>query len=76
MRATDAIMQCAGPEYYRTEMLYMPLSRMKPVEDMTDAQLRRGLCYKSGGNLDVCRTCPGNKCRVARILMEREAMGK
>lgn len=72
MRDTDAIMQAAGPVYHRTETMYMPVKRDTQVEAMTSEQLRRGLCYKSGGDLEVCRTCPGQKCRVARILLERE----
>ena len=72
MRDTYAIMQAAGPVYHRTETMYMPVKLGKPADAMTSEQLRRGLCYKSGGDLEVCRTCPGNKCRVARILLERE----
>ena len=72
MRDTDAIMQAAGPVYHRTETMYMPVKIGRPVEAMTSEQLRRGLCYKSGGDLEVCRACPGQKCRVARILLERE----
>ena len=52
--------------------MYMPVKIGRPVEEMTIEQLRRGLCYKSGGDLEVCRTCPGKKCRVARILLARE----
>lgn len=76
MRDTDAIMQAAGPVYHRTDTMYMPVKRDVPVEEMTSEQLRRGLCYKSGGSLAACRACPGDKCRVARILLEREAAGK
>lgn len=72
MRDTDAIMQAAGPVYHRTDTMYMPVKIGRPVEGMTSEQLRRGLCYKSGGDLEVCRTCPGQKCRVARILLARE----
>ena len=52
--------------------MYMPVKIGRPVEGMTSEQLRRGLCYKSGGDLEVCKACPGQKCRVARILLERE----
>ena len=72
MRYPDAIMQAAGPVYHRTESMYMPVKIGRAVEGMTSEQLRRGLCYKSGGDLEVCRACPGQKCRVARILLERE----
>ena len=74
MRDTDAIMQAAGPVYHRTETMYMPVKIGRPVEAMTSEQLRRGMCYKSGGDLEVCRACPGQKCRVARILLAREVL--
>ena len=72
MRDTDAIMQAAGPVYHRTETMYMPVKIGRPVEGMTSEQLRRGLCDKSGGDLEVGRAGPGQKCRVARILLARE----
>lgn len=44
----------------------------RKVEDMTVEELRRGLCQKSEGSIDVCRTCPGG-CRWGKELVKRYA---
>lgn len=45
------------PDWVKTPELYMP-SRRK-ANEMTVAQLKRGLCYKSGGGLAEVPDLPG-----------------
>lgn len=44
------------PDWVRTKELYMPARRTPP--EMTVAQLRRGMCFKSGGDWHKCECCP------------------
>lgn len=72
MRCGD-IRQGPGPTVMeKTEELYLPEDKMHdiPVEDMTAEQLRRGLCQKSGGRVEVCKTCPGG-CRWGVEMVRR-----
>lgn len=55
------------PGWVKTPELYMP-SRT-PSSAMTLQQARRGLCHKSGGNLDACRVCP-SPCPMGKRCME------
>lgn len=41
-----------------------------PIEEHTLSDLRRGLCQKSGGHVDVCKTCAGG-CRWGKELLRR-----
>lgn len=53
------------PTWIRTAGLYMPHCK---AETMTAAELRRGLCAKSGGDWHVCESCPGG-CRIGAQLV-------
>lgn len=55
------------PDWVRTPELYMP-ARRKAAE-MTVAQLKRGLCFKSGGNWQVCQNCP-QRCGIGEQLVQ------
>lgn len=55
------------PDWVRTPGLYMP-ERRKPAE-MTVAQLKRGMCFKSGGNWRVCQACP-KRCGVGEQMVQ------
>lgn len=50
----------------RTESLYMP--EKKRLRDMTLEELRRGLCLRSDGNENVCRSCRGQCAFGLRAL--------
>lgn len=54
----------ATPHWIRTDGLYMPGCK---AEAMTAAELRRGMCAKSGGDWHVCESCPGG-CRIGAQL--------
>jgi hypothetical protein len=41
-----------------------------PIEEHTTEDLRRAMCQKSGGNVNVCKTCQGG-CRWGRELVRR-----
>lgn len=56
------------PAWVRTPTLYVPTN--KPVKEWTDAELRRGLCPKSGGRLEACRVCKG-KCLFGFAMLAR-----
>lgn len=56
----------ATPAWVRTESLYLP-SRRK-MDEMTAAELRRGLCAKSAGNWHACEHCGGG-CGIGRRLV-------
>lgn len=58
----------------RTESVYMRTRKNQSLEDLPDDKLRRGMCPRSCGRLDVCHGC-GAPCTVGRILMGREARG-
>lgn len=55
------------PDWVRTPELYMP-SRRK-AHEMTVAQLKRGLCFKSGGDWRKCQTCLG-KCTIGEQMVK------
>lgn len=61
------------PGWVKTPELYMP-SRT-PSSAMTLQQARRGLCHKSGGNLDACRVCP-SPCPMGKRCMELVDQGE
>lgn len=56
----------------KTEGMYLPKNSCHGVslDDMTTEKLRRGLCQKSGGRVEVCKTCPGG-CRWGMELVRR-----
>lgn len=56
------------PEFLRTPDMYVP--PRKPVEDMTNEQLTRGMCAKSQKYLSVCLACPA-RCSFGRELIRR-----
>lgn len=51
--------------------LYMHTAKGQTLDDLSDGELRRGMCCKSAGSVSVCRRC-GAPCTVGRILMRRE----
>lgn len=55
------------PDWVRTKELYMPTRRTPP--EMTVAQLRRGMCFKSGGDWRMCETCPA-PCGVGSQMIK------
>lgn len=55
------------PDWVRTPELYMP-ARRKP-EEMTVAQLKRGMCYKSGGDWSVCERCSA-RCGIGEQMIK------
>lgn len=55
------------PDWVKTPELYMP-ARRKPPE-MTVAQLKRGMCFKSGGDWHVCQNCP-QRCGVGEQMVK------
>lgn len=55
------------PDWVRTKELYMP-ARRTPAE-MTVAQLRRGLCFKSGGDWHRCEACPA-RCGIGDQMVK------
>ena len=57
----------------RTESLYMP--EKKRLRDMTLEELRRGLCLRSDGNENVCRSYRGQCAFGLRALKLVEARG-
>ena len=68
MRQNDTVM-IYTPVNIRTDSLYMPTN--VPIEQMTHQDLRKGLCYRCGGNLQVCISdCPA-PCAFGRELMRR-----
>ncbi len=56
----------------RTDKLYFPSG--VTLEEASDEELRRGLCFKSGGRLAVCAGCKG--CAFGRELARRESCEK
>lgn len=63
---------CKTPDWVKTPSVYIHASDKRPLDRLPDEELRRGLCAKSGGDLRVCEQCPGDVCRVARILLARK----
>ena len=58
-----------------TPDMYLPC-RNKETLDLQvqpDSVVRRGMCYKSGGNVDVCKACPG-VCRLGAELVRRSTI--
>lgn len=58
-----------------TPGLYMHPGKGKTMAHLDSDKLRRGMCQKSGGRLEVCHSC-GAPCTAGRLLMEREAEGE
>lgn len=75
MRTSD-IRMARGTEAF-TDNMYFSVDPSYPrkVEDMSANELRRGLCQKSGGDIAVCKTCPGG-CRWGLELVRREKENK
>jgi hypothetical protein len=72
MRTNDIVQGPRPTDLERTQEIYMPASRMHPlaVEEIETYDLYKGLCAKSSGNVNVCKTCPGG-CRWGRELVRR-----
>lgn len=73
MRTSDIVMGSKPTAYDMTESMYIKNNRQHPipVEEMPTDQLMRGLCQKSRGNSDVCKTCPGG-CKFGNEIVRRE----
>lgn len=56
----------------RTDSMYLPVDPYREImpEEMTTDELRRGLCHRCGGRVDVCKTCAGG-CRWGREMVRR-----
>lgn len=68
MRQNDTVMLYT-PVNVRTDDLYMPTD--VPLEEMTFHDLCKGLCYRSGGKMQVCISdCPA-PCAFGRELKRR-----
>ena len=55
------------PDWVKTPELYMP--KRTPASEMSLAMAKRGLCAKSAGNLEVCRSCPA-PCPMGKRSIE------
>lgn len=57
-----------------TPAMYLPCRNRETLDlqAQPESVVRRGLCSKSGGNVDVCKTCPGG-CRFGAEMMRRSA---
>lgn len=56
----------------RTQDLYVQGGKDKPLEQLPDVQLRRGMCPRAMGSTMVCRMSCQSPCSFGRILMARE----
>lgn len=68
MRWSDVRCEQQLPADHRTERMYMPAKTA--YAEMDNSQLRRGLCAKSGGSWEACKSCPGG-CQAGRLLVDR-----
>lgn len=68
MRADDIRCAPQTPSSHMTQGMYMPPNRKYNV--MSNDQLKRGLCPKSGGKWEVCKQCAGG-CTAGRLLVDR-----
>lgn len=75
MRKSD--IQMAGGTSNFSDQMYLPANPLCPrkVEEMTEEELRRGLCQKSRGDARNCMSCPGG-CRWGKELARRTAGGE
>ena len=69
---TDDIVHVYPSAYERTEEIYLPtiMGKPYPLEELPLEALQHAMCQKSGGRVDVCKTCPGG-CRWGRELVRR-----
>lgn len=68
MRADDIRCAPQTPSSHMTQGMYMPPNRKYNV--MSNEQLRRGLCPKSGGRWEACKACQGG-CQAGKLLVDR-----
>ena len=55
-----------------TPEVYIPCGQGAPPVTRQPAHIvRRGMCYKSGGDVDVCRECPA-QCVYGKRMIELE----
>lgn len=72
MRTNDIVMGSKPTAHDMTPDIYIPVNNQHPIpleEDPTE-HLMRGMCQKSGGSVDVCKTCPGG-CRWGKEILRR-----
>jgi hypothetical protein len=69
MRCDDAVIQHT-PDHISTESMYIRNPDRKPLRTMPTHILLRGLCHKSGGDVEVCKRCPA-PCSFGKVLTER-----
>lgn len=69
---TDDIVRIYPTTLDRTDEIYLPtdMGRPIPAKQLPTEILRRGLCQKSGGKVEVCKTCTGG-CRFGREMVRR-----
>ena len=72
MRTNDITQLSKPVELERTRDLYLPARLIPPmtVEELTVSDLRKGLCAKAAGNVNICRSCSGG-CRWGMELVRR-----
>lgn len=69
MRTDDIVIQHTYA-HMRTESLYFP--KKKALSAMPLVEARRGLCPRSGGDSQVCRSdCP-SRCRIGKCVIALE----
>lgn len=68
MRADDILCAKQVPNSHMTQKMYLPEGMKYGV--MSNEQLRRGLCPKSGGRWEACKACQGG-CQAGRLLVDR-----
>lgn len=57
-----------------TPEMYIPCGPHDPPITRQPAHIvRRGMCYKSGGDVAVCRECPAQCCFGRRMIQLEEA---
>ena len=72
MRVDDIACPSARATDGYTAELYVPYGPGVPkIEKLPPEIVRRGMCYKSGGDVDVCRECPA-KCRFGKRMIQAE----
>lgn len=72
MRVGDIAQGMRPTNVDHTPEMYLPARRNERLDpaELTDDELRRGLCAKSCGDVAVCKTCAGG-CRWGVELARR-----
>ena len=72
MRTEDIAYGGIVQNWERTPGMYLPCGERETLDlqALPESVVRRGLCAKSGGSVEVCKTCPGG-CRFGAEMMRR-----